>query len=110
MEVKFFRMQNGRSPVEDFILDRLQPKDKKKAISEIERVQKQPDGLDSFFKAEHAKKLEQDIYELRPGRLRILFTLRDKICWLLHIFFKKSRKTPMKELNLARQRKNLIFN
>jgi len=110
MEVKFFRKANGHSPVEDFIVNILQPKDQKRVYSAIERVEKQQYGLDNLFRAEYAKKLEKDIYELKPDRLRILFTLKDKICWLLHIFFKKSKKTPINELKVARQRKIFIFN
>lgn len=74
----------------------------------LERVQIAEDGLAHLFKAEEAKKLEQDLYELKPGITRILFTLKDHICWLLHIFCKKSRKTPLKDLFIARKRRDLI--
>ncbi|MFA5360256.1 MAG: type II toxin-antitoxin system RelE/ParE family toxin [Patescibacteria group bacterium] len=110
MEVKFFKQLNGCSPVKDFIINDLQPSDQKRVKSAIRRVYEQSHGLNNLFKAGYVKKLEKDIYELKPDRLRILFTIKDEICWLLHIFFKKSKKTPIKELDVARQRKNIIYN
>lgn len=110
MKIEFFKKTSGNAPVEDFIINILEPKDQKKVTRALERIEKEQDGLANLFAAEYAKKLEKDLYELTPDRVRILFTLRDSICWLLHIFFKKTNKTPVKELNVARERKNFIFN
>lgn len=110
MRIEFFKKTSGDAPVEDFIINSLEPKDQKRVARALERVEKEQDGLENLFIAEYAKKLEKDLYELKPDRVRILFTLKDHICWLLHIFFKKTKKTPINELNIARQRKNLIFN
>ncbi|MDD4795973.1 MAG: type II toxin-antitoxin system RelE/ParE family toxin [Bacilli bacterium] len=110
MKIEFFEKIRGDSPVEDFIINKLEPKDQKKVVRALDRIEQEQDGLMNLFKAEYAKKLEKDLYELTPDKVRILFTLKDRICWLLHIFFKKTNKTPIKELNLARERKNLIFN
>ena len=110
MRIEFFKKENGDSPVEDFIINNLESKDEKRIIRALERVGREDDGLKNLFIAEYAKKLEKDLYELRPDRVRIFFILKNSICWLLHIFFKKTNKTPVKELNIARERKNLIFN
>jgi len=110
MKIEFFKKNSGNTPVEDFIINNLEPKDQKKVIRALERVVGEDDGLVNLFMAEYAKKLETDLYELTPDRVRIIFTLKDRICWLLHAFFKKTNKTPAKELNVARERKNLIFN
>lgn len=110
MRIEFFKKTNGNAPAEDFIINNLEPKDQKKVTRALERIEKEQDGLANLFMAEYAKKLEKDLYELTPDRVRILFTLKDRICWLLHIFFKKTNKTPAKELNVARERKNNIFN
>ncbi len=110
MKIEFFKKTSGNAPVEDFIINNLEPKDQKKVTRALERIEKEQDGLVNLFKAEYAKKLEKDLYELTPDRVRILFTLKDCICWLLHIFFKKTNKTPVKELNIARERKDFIFN
>ena len=110
MNIEFFKKINGNAPVEDFIINNLESKDQKKVIRALDRVENEQDGLANLFIAEYVKKLEKDLYELTPDRVRILFTLKDRICWLLHIFFKKTNKTPAKELNVARERKNYIFN
>lgn len=109
MRIEFFKKTSGNAPVEDFITNNLEPKDQKKVIRALDRIDKEKEGLVNLFKSEYAKKLEKDLYELTPDKVRILFTLKDSICWLLHIFFKKTNKTPIKELNCARERKNLIF-
>lgn len=110
MKIEFFKKTNGNAPVEDFIVNNLEPKDQKKVTRALDRIEQEQDGLVNLFKAEYAKKLEKDLYELTPDRIRVLFTLKDRVCWLLHIFFKKTNKTPIKELNVARERKDLIFN
>jgi phage-related protein len=110
MKIEFFKKKNANSSVEDFIINNLEPKDRKKVIRALERIDIAELGLVKLFKAQYAKKLEKDLYELRPNNVRIFFTLKDSICWLLHIFFKKSDETPAKELKVARERKNDIFN
>jgi phage-related protein len=110
MRIEFFKNNNSISPVEDFIINNLEEKNQKRVVRALERIEDSQDGLKNLFIAEYAKKLEKDLYELRPHSIRIFFTLRDSICWLLHIFFKKTNKTPVKELNIARDRKDLIFN
>jgi len=58
------------------------------------------------------RKLEADLWEVRThlsgGRIaRVLFTVRTTEMALLHGFIKKSQKTPVNELRLAHERKNL---
>lgn len=57
-------------------------------------------------------KLEPDLWEVRShlsgGRIaRVFFTVRKAEMALLHSFLKQSQKTPAKELQIARERKNL---
>ncbi|MDD4902751.1 MAG: type II toxin-antitoxin system RelE/ParE family toxin [Patescibacteria group bacterium] len=110
MQAQFFRKEDGSSPVEDCVINNLQPNDQRRASEAMKRIERQNDGLQNLFKSKYARKLEEDIYEIRSNKLRILFTLKDEICWFLHVFLKKSQKTPERELNVARQRKNIIFN
>ncbi len=61
------------------------------------------------------RKMEAGLWEVRShlsGRqiARVLFTVRSGEMVLLHGFIKKSQKTPAKELQLARKRKNLWLN
>jgi len=54
------------------------------------------------------RKLEPGLWEIRSnlpsGIARIVFTIQDNAMILLHGFIKKSRKTPLDDLQLARQR------
>jgi len=54
------------------------------------------------------RKLEAGLWEIRSnlpsGTARIIFTVKDNAMILLNGFIKKSRKTPMNDLHLARER------
>jgi phage-related protein len=55
------------------------------------------------FKSESFKKIEDDMYELRPPEFRIIFTKKDDRFYLLNGFFKKSNETPRSEIDTARK-------
>ena len=106
LSVVFFLSASGREPVREWL--RNLDKEARKTIGEdIKLVQfRWPLGMPLV------RKLEPDLWEVRShisaGRIaRILFTVRDGEMVLLHGFIKKSQKTPVKELQLARRRKNL---
>jgi phage-related protein len=51
--------------------------------------------------------LEEDIWELRPGRNRVLFFYhKDDTYVLLHHFLKKTQKTPRREIEKAKSERN----
>ena len=54
------------------------------------------------------RKIEPDLWEVRSSLknriARVLFTVEDDYMVLLHGFIKKSQKTPLKDLRLARER------
>lgn len=52
----------------------------------------------------YLKKLENNLWELRPGNIRVLFGLVDKDAVVVNIFKKKTRKAPIKEIETARRR------
>jgi len=57
------------------------------------------------------RKMEVDLWEIRTnlsgGNIaRVFFTVRNARMVLLHGFVKKSQKTPRREIELARTRKN----
>jgi len=55
----------------------------------------------------YSKKIDRNLWELRiSGKeaVRIFYTTKESDIILLHIFKKKTEKTPQKELKLARQR------
>lgn len=62
-----------------------------------------------FLGMPYSRKMEKNLWELRiSGKeaVRIFYTVKLQEVILLHIFKKKSGKTPQKEINLARQRLN----
>lgn len=109
LRVVFFITDSGREHVREWLKN--QDKQDRKIIGEvIKLVQfRWPLGMPLV------RKMETDLWEVRShlsgGRIaRVLFTVRDSEMALLHSFIKKSRKTPTKDLQLARQRRNLWLN
>ncbi|MBQ5684470.1 MAG: type II toxin-antitoxin system RelE/ParE family toxin, partial [Clostridia bacterium] len=48
-----------------------------------------------------------DLWELRPGRRRVLyFYHKDNTYVLLHSFIKKTQKTPRREIEKAKRERN----
>ena len=106
LSVVFFQTESGREPVREWLLEL--GKDDRKVIGEdIKLVQlRWPLGLPVV------RKLERDLWEVRSrltgGRIaRTCFTVKAGEMILLHGFVKKTRKTSLRDLDLARQRKNL---
>jgi len=59
----------------------------------------------------YAKKIRNNLYELRirgKRSFRIFYTFDSQIIYLLHIFQKKSQKTPVKEINIAQNLQKMI--
>lgn len=52
----------------------------------------------------YLKKLNKSIWELRPGRVRMLFGIVDEEVIIVNVFIKKTAKTPLKEIRLAESR------
>lgn len=55
----------------------------------------------------YSRKIDKDLWELRVSgkeAVRVFYTARGNEIILLHIFKKKTEKTPPKEIKLARQR------
>lgn len=59
------------------------------------------------------RKMERGLWEVRVDlgetRARVLFTLVEDVMVLLHGFIKKSQKTPLSDLETARQRKAKLW-
>lgn len=52
----------------------------------------------------YLKKLTSKIWELRSGRVRLLFGIIAYKAYITNVFIKKSQKTPLKEIKLAEKR------
>jgi phage-related protein len=102
LEVVFFQSEAGNQPVKEFLMDGT--KDERKEIgADIYKVQEGfPIGLPLV------RKTDIDLWEVRStipdGICRILFTVTETKMVLLHGFVKKTKKTPQKELEIARNR------
>ena len=105
LRVLFFRTAAGDEPVRRWLKE-LDREDRKVIGEDVKLVQfRWPLGLPLV------RKLEADLWEVRShlsgGRIaRIFFTVRAGEMALLHGFLKKSQKTPLQELELARRRKH----
>lgn len=106
MGVVFFRLASGREPVRDW-LKALDRRDRKGIGEDIKTLQfGWPVGMPV------ARKLSENLWELRSvlsnGIARVFFTIFGRRIVLLHGFVKKTRKTPPRELALARRRLNQL--
>ncbi|RKZ91465.1 MAG: type II toxin-antitoxin system RelE/ParE family toxin [Gammaproteobacteria bacterium] len=108
LTVTFFMTQSGNEPVHEWL--RAQERENKKSIGEeIKLIQfRWPLGMPLV------RKMETDLWEARSnlnhGNIsRVFFTISGSQMILLHGFIKKAQKTPKKEIDLARRRKNEWF-
>jgi|LWDU01.1.fsa_nt_gi phage-related protein len=104
--IKFYKKQNKRSPVEEF-LDSLNAKQAKKVTWVLQLIEE----LDKIHR-QYFKKLvnTDDIWEVRVrignDAIRLLgFIEKGTFIILTNGFMKKSQKTPKVEIQLAEKRK-----
>ncbi len=108
-EVEYYKKENGKIPVLDF-LQTLNPKMRAKAYNEIELLQKHGSDLKEPYVKPLKGKINKGIFELRikfaSDISRIFYyTCRDNKFILLHGFIKKSNKTNRSEVEKARKYK-----
>jgi phage-related protein len=102
LRVLFYRSTAGNEPVREW-LKALPIEDRKIIGDDLKTVQfGWPLGMPLI------RKLEANLWEVR-SRLhqriaRVIFTVEDDTMVLLHGFIKKSQKTPVVDLRLAKQR------
>lgn len=105
--IEFYRTKDGRSPVGDLLEDLLH----KAKTNKDARVRHKQITQYIQFLEDHGtrigenvtKHLEGDIWELRPGKGRILFFYFENDTYvLLHHFWKKTQKTPKREIEKAK--------
>lgn len=104
-DVDFYKLPNGKVPVEEF-LDSLNIKMRNKALDSIMLLEEFGNNL----REPHSKSMGDGIFELRIkfandiSRIFYFFYIGNKII-LTNGFIKKTNKTPKSELNLAKQYK-----
>lgn len=105
-EIEIYRDKNGKSEVEEYILNlqKMKGKDSRiklnKTIAYMRLLQEY--GLN--LGTQYIKHIDDEIWELRPLRERILFAYYDhKRFILLCHFMKCTTKTPLKEITKAKK-------
>jgi len=99
----FFKNDRGKMPVRDWILS-LSPPNRKILGEDIKTVEfGWPVGMPTV------KPMGNKLYEVRSSLsdgsdARVLFTIYKNSMVLLHGFRKKTRKTPKRQLDLAKRR------
>ena len=109
-QVIFYKDNRGRSPMKSF-LDDLQIKANsqkyskqlfKKIVLYIEVLEK----MGSRAGLPYTRNIGDGIWELRPNRYRIFFFIwKGNQIILLHSFYKKTKKTPLTEIQRAKREK-----
>ncbi|NUM43721.1 MAG: type II toxin-antitoxin system RelE/ParE family toxin [Anaerolineales bacterium] len=100
--VAFYQTSRGHEPVREWL--KALPAEARRIVGEdLKTVQYGwPLGMPLI------RKLEADLWEVRStlpdGIARVLFTVQGRRVILLHAFVKKTQKTPLNELAIARKR------
>jgi len=105
-KVNFYRDRHGNEPVADYMRG-LAAQGGKDARIKLNKIRDYVQLLRTFGKLAgepYIKHLEDEIWELRPLRDRILFVAWHEDSFvLLHVFMKQTQKTPKREIEKAKK-------
>jgi phage-related protein len=104
-KIILFEKANSK-PVEKFILS-LTSSTKAKIIRKINLLEEYGANIGM----PHSKKIASNIYELRITGLeeiRLFYTVKNNLIYILHGIKKTSQKIPKKELNVVKKRLTII--
>lgn len=105
-QIYFYEDKNKRKPVFDY-LESLIKKNSKDSRIKANKINDYIQILSEYGTragVPYVKHLDDDIWELRPLRDRILFVAWDSEGFiLLHVFQKKTQKTPKREIEQAKR-------
>jgi phage-related protein len=99
----FFRMESGAEPVREWLKE-LPPEDRREVGKDLMRAQwRWPVGMPL------CRPMGEGLWEIRtdlPSKriARVLLGVDDGVLVALHAFIKKTQKTPLTELAVARRR------
>ena len=104
--IEFYEDKNGKSEVYDYIKE-LKKKNSKENKQKAKKIDLYIDLLSEYGLAlaePYIKKIDTEIWELRPLRDRILFAswCNNKFV-LLSVFMKQTQKTPKREIEKAKR-------
>ena len=104
-DIEFYRLESGKSPVEDF-LDSLNSKMRNKAVRSLELLEE----FGNTLREPNSKAMGDGLFELRIKfssditRIFYFFYVKNKIV-LTNGFVKKTQRTPPADIELARKHK-----
>ena len=107
-EIVFYKDTKGREPVYEFMRE-LEKKNDKNSRVHLNKINDDIQvlrlhGTDGARITKTMKHLDGDIWELRPIDNRILFgAWFEDVFILLHVFVKKTQKTPAAEIRKAKE-------
>ena len=104
--IEFYEDKDGKSEVYEYIKD-LKKKSNKQNKQKAKKIDLYIDLLSEYglsLSEPYIKKIEDEIWELRPLRDRILFAswCNNKFI-LLSVFMKQTQKTPKREIEKAKR-------
>ena len=110
--IRYYKDKNGNQPVKDFLHELSSKNDKNSRINKnsIDHHLAILERLGTRAPSKYVKYIGDGIWEIRPLSNRIMF-----IVWhegdliLLHHFIKKSQKTPLTEIEVAKKRHDEIL-
>jgi len=105
-KISFYRDKDGKQPVADYMRE-LAGQEGKDARIKLNKIRDYVQVLRTFGKLAgepYIKHLDDEIWELRPLRDRILFVAWHEDSFvLLHVFMKRTQKTPKREIEKAKR-------
>ena len=110
-KILFYEEKGGKSPAFEF-LENLRVKANKSKDCRIQYKQAvlaiqllQDNG--TWLSSDVTKHIDENIWELRPGNNRIFYFMTDGDTFvLLHVFRKKTQKTPTREIEQAKRERD----
>lgn len=104
MDVIFFEQSSGSSPITKFI-DAQAVRDQAAIVAVLTSIEEDGFGAKgALFKQLNGKLWEIKIKAPSGGYRFLYVTIDRKTLFILHAFKKKTQKTPLKEMKLARKR------
>ncbi|MBR4495036.1 MAG: type II toxin-antitoxin system RelE/ParE family toxin [Clostridiales bacterium] len=107
----FYSTADGTSELRDFLINlrkkSLTNKDARIQHKQIAQYIQLLEDHGTYLGENITKHIEEDIWELRPGNNRVLFFYhKDDTYVLLHLFRKRTQKTPRSEIEKAKRERN----
>jgi len=104
-KIEFYKDNRKNKPVGEF-LKGLNRREKLKAYRMIDLLEE----LGTDICMPHARKIQKNLFELRPGNIRVMYFIgRDNTFILVYAFRKKGRKTPENDIVKAIKRRQKYF-